>query len=107
METSFQFNKTVFIYINWRGAKTVKPLFDGDYEYTSSLCAMYQCTQVIPSSDLGLTDLNDVECTLRQMCCVKLCLVFFWRLINIIRVDGSPLRILHVIVSDQIKHNLQ
>ena len=47
----------------------------------------------------------DVKSALRQICCLKHCLDFLWRLTNFIQVVGSPSCIFHAIVPDEIKNN--
>ena len=70
------------------------------------LLLLYQCTQAIHISDLGLADWIDVKSTLRQICCPKLCLDFVWSLKNFIQVHRSPSQIVHIIVLDDIRQNL-
>ena len=41
-----------------------------------------------------------------QICCLKLCLDFLWRLLNFIQIDCSPSCIFHTIVPHEIKNNL-
>ena len=68
----------------------------------TDVVSMHRCTKAIPGSDLGLTDWIGAKSALWQICCFRLCLYFIWGLINFIQVDGSPLCIFHVIVSDEI-----
>ena len=46
-----------------------------------------------------------VKSALQQICCLKLCLDFLWRLMNFIQVVGSPSCLFHAIVPDEIKIN--
>ena len=67
------------------------------------LLGLYQCTQAIHRSYLGLIDWIDMKNTLRQICCSKLCLDFEWSYMNFIQVDRSPSLIFHIIVLDCMK----
>ena len=68
---------------------------------------LYQWTQAIYISDLGLTDWTDVKSTLWQIGCPKLCLDFVWSLMNFIQVYRSPSWVFLIIVLDEIRQNLR
>ena len=79
-------------------ANTVKPILDGDSDYTFSLCT----NAPKPFIFLICIDMNG---TLRQIYCPKPCLDFMWSFIKIIQVGRSTSLIFHIIVLGEIRQN--
>ena len=79
-------------------ADTVKPILDGDSDYTSSLCTN------APKPFIFLIWI-DVKSISRQICCPKLCLDFIWSLMNFVQVDRYPSQVFHIVVFDEIRQN--
>ena len=83
-------------------AKIVKPILDGDSDYTVSLCTN------TPKPDFwsGLNRFGWCEEHFTTNLLPQDLYSFVWSLMNHIRVDRSPSSIFHIVVLDGIRQNL-